>query len=1611
LVSGTATISNASVSGSTVTGVPVGGSATLRWTISNGVCTPSSDDVILTNYQAPTISDAGLDQSNCGTNASLNGNAPVTGIGSWTIVSGIGGNVAVPTSRTSLFTGIAGTTYILRWTIVNGVCSSQDDVQIILKRVPDVAASGKTICSYENVNIGITNPNGVPGTTFSWVIISPNNITGASAGNGSTISQSLHSTDGITQGQVVYRVTPIADGCPGNYIDITVYVNPIPVITNVASSLINSICSGITLNFTPSSSIGSTVMTWVSTNATSGTGAITETLVNSTSATQTVTYTITPSVGTCSGSPVNYVVEVKPLPSASGTNVIICSDAIAQINLSPSPKNVSGTSFVWTASPSGNFAGASNGNGSLISQTLTTTDASTGFVTYHITPTAFGCDGAVTDIIAQVNPKAIVNAGADYSVCEPASILVSGLIGGSASTGTWSIVKGDGTLSASSSGTTVTSTYTVAANDIIAGYITLRLTTNDPDGAQPCSLLFDDIRIDIHKKATVNVPADYTVCEPSQINLLGTVGGGAIAGTWSVVSGNGTLSVSSVTVNGTSKDVTAIYYPNVTDVNTVVRFRLTTDDPDGPGVSGPCVNESADLKITINKSAKVNAGIDFEVCEDGYVQLNASYSGATSSVTWSESSHTGTAQFSDITSVNSKYFLRPGIDAGSITFTLTTNDPDGSGPGGPCTNQSDDVVVVINKLPTVALTNLNSIYQEDDAIVTMAGFPAGAGGVFTGPGVIAGTNKFDPANANIGLNTITYTFTDSKSCTNSISKTITVNSLTTIDFGIVTPGSPINNGIGLPEIEICANIGIARLRGMPKYTEGLTPTVDTYFKGVISTPLIIVGLDASGYYINTDGLVSGEYYIQYTFKDAVTTATSSLTKKIIIKEAPVAIIGATDHCIDSPVQFTDLSTPSAIIDTWTWDFDDSGTQSSLQNPIYDYSLTQPRSHIITLKVTTTQGCSNKTTKSIIIGSPPIPDFNWTKLCSGDATRFSNLSTIATGTINGYGWDFDDGNTTSVSSGAIIPADNNGNRTSGTYQDPKHEYDNFGDFNVTLSVSTAEGCVKTVTKRIYILKAPSIAVDGYYAESFTEDVSSWIKTDLSSSWIFDVPQGDVIDSAFTGNKVWWTGANTNKEAERSTYFNNESSDIIGPCLNLSTIKRPMISLNYWSDLQAGFDGVVVQYSTDGALTWKTIGDAGGAGIDWYTSKNLIASPGDQQNYAWSEVNSGWKNARFNLDQIPIEKRDTVVFRLAFGSDGSNPNIQDKIFNGFAFDDVYIGEKQRNVLVEHFTNIPTVSAATYLDNLYDFQTDPAQTTYKAESDFIKIQYHMGNPNKEDSIYKVNPFDPSARAFYYQASQPPFTVMDGILGYYGDDRDSLVLNGDHALLNSEVIDRRALEDPLFKLAVDFSALDESRLKASVAVTYIDSLNSYTNPVVFHAVLVESSIGSLRNVVKKLLPDVEGKLLPGPWQNGTQILIPLDYKMDVHITNPDGLYLVVFVQDKITGAVKQSFTVKAPRLVGPQVVGLPDEPFIAELQGLRIYPNPASHVINFEHGKLRGSYTWKMIDQRGVVVLSGKLENNLSEPQVVDVSGLANAMYIVVIGTENGSVIHEKIAVMNQH
>ncbi|HMP98723.1 MAG TPA: PKD domain-containing protein, partial [Cyclobacteriaceae bacterium] len=1329
------------------------------------------------------------------------------------------------------------------------------------------------------------------------------------------------------------------------------------------------------------------------------------------------------------------IVTVSPVPSVSASDQTICSGEEVTINLTNAPNNVSGTTYAWLAIPSANVIGAANGDGSVIKQTLSTSDANVGIVTYRITPTANNCDGLPVDVVVTVNPIATVDAGINFAVCEPSEINIIGFIGGSASTGTWTVVTGAGNIipgliTPVAGGFNVSAVYEVASSDI-ATDVVLRLETNDTDGTGPCAAVFDLLTISINRSATVTLPADYVVCEPQSILLTGTIGGSATAGIWSVSTGTGTLTSSSITGN----TITATYFPSADDINSIVTFMLSSNDPDG---FGPCTVVEDEINITINEAARVSAGPDISICEDSpSVLIQGSIAGSTSTVTWSG----GAGLLDNINAVTPVYeFSNPAENGTQIRLTVVAEDPDGS---GPCTSVSDQMVLTINRLPEVIFSGLPPNSPPFPPAVAENTLPSElignrAGGLFTiAPALGLGSTFinvvdrviFDPSAATLGSNFITYTFTDINGCTNSNTQEVVVNPVTVVDFSV--QGS-VQDEFG--NFIICGDQGLIQLIGNPPASSGKTPiTTFTGLSAEIDSKIVRVGNE---FYIDTDGLASGSYQIDYIYQNEFDAITFR-RRGIIVYATAIAAINVDNSCISEAIRFNDASTfpafPPALqteIAQWNWQFDD-GAFSALQNP--DHIYNNARVYNVVLNVVTDRGCRSSASLPIRVGDVPIVNFEWSGVCNNDATAFEDKTDPGSiSIIETYRWDFGDGYSVEGPANGTIPSDENFGRTTGTFKDPAHKYDEFQSYTVRLSVTTNDGCNNSEENIIFILPyttiTPTIGVE-YFEDFEADDAGGWIREDIpnrflqpngssiivrgDTSWIHGIPNGEHINALNSDGKVWWTGANN------SSYYMNEKSVVNGPCFNLTELQRPMISIDYWVDAQDRFDGAVVQYSVNGGLTWLNIGSANITdGLNWYNGANIVSQPGTSTSnpfgFGWTGRSNGWRTGRFSLDQIPTtdpinplkNPREQVRIRVAFGSDPNNP--PGEIFDGFAFDNVFVGDKKRTVLVEHFTNLNDPNSQV-ADNRIE-QWRQQGIAKRGLSDFNTVQYHLGIPNS-DEINRDNPADPAARSVLYGIPTSPRTFIDGIV-------DPPRFNGIISDIFEVDIERQAMIDPEFDIEV--TALDAPEDQVSLEVL-VRARTTVTNSVAIHAALIQKDVvvNSItnRNVLRKLLFGTTGRVATINWIEGTELTvleqnIPhgiVSRTQDVQ-NNLDNLAVVVFVQDRITRRIYQSkqIDITGKREIRP--VGVED--FMqTELEKISIYPNPASRVMNIGIDDLLAyEYQWKLIDQRGVEVLNGDLNLHESLNQQVDISKLPNGIYHLVIGHINRPLVRRKVAVMNR-
>jgi hypothetical protein len=187
-----------------------------------GTGTGVVDANTVTVYQLPTPSNAGPDQSLCGlSTTTLAGNDPGPYAGLWTVVSGAGGSFENSVEHNTIFNGVLGVSYTLRWTISNGPCSSFDEViisfPVVASRPGDFTAAETQVCrggSGYQYSVPL-----VSGVTYNWSYSGTGHTINGS-GNSVTVDFSVSATSGTLS----VTATNACGTSPSRSVDITVRV-------------------------------------------------------------------------------------------------------------------------------------------------------------------------------------------------------------------------------------------------------------------------------------------------------------------------------------------------------------------------------------------------------------------------------------------------------------------------------------------------------------------------------------------------------------------------------------------------------------------------------------------------------------------------------------------------------------------------------------------------------------------------------------------------------------------------------------------------------------------------------------------------------------------------------------------------------------------------------------------------------------------------------------------------------------------------------------------------------------------------------------------------------------------------------------------------------------------------------------------------------------------------------------------------------------------------------------------------------------------------------------------------------------------------------------------
>ncbi len=242
---------------------------------------------------------------------------------------------------------------------------------------------------------------------------------------------------------------------------------------------------------------------------------------------------------------------------------------------------------------------------------------------------------------------------------------------------------------------------------------------------------------------------------------------------------------------------------------------------------------------------------------------------------------------------------------------------------------------------------------------------------------------------------------------------------------------------------------------------------------------------------------SGTYDVNLTVNTDL-GCQGTVTLPVIVHAPPVAAFAVQQACEGLLASFTDQSTHPDGIAVWDWDFGDGGS-SAQQHPGRVYAVAG--TYDAELIAFTPFACSDTVQHQVTVYPTPVPGFFNDTVCAELTLTFTDTSSVSSGSIVAWSWDFDDGATTAQ-------------------QHPAHVFIPGGNYSVRLAVTTDEGCVDSVITNVVVHPKP--VADFNFMDECLNDASQF--TDASAvasgavtTWDWDFDDGGTSgaqDTAYT-----------------------------------------------------------------------------------------------------------------------------------------------------------------------------------------------------------------------------------------------------------------------------------------------------------------------------------------------------------------------------------------------------------------------------------------------------------------------------------------------------------------
>jgi len=784
------------------------------------------------------------------------------------------------------------------------------------------------------------------------------------------------------------------------------------------------------------------------------------------------------------------------------------STGCAPLTVSFNNTSIAGASSSW------NFG---NGNTSLLNAPPAQTYSTPG--TYLISLTTTSSTGC-TDVSSQsvvVNNGPTVTVPADITQCAGTSVTATTFTSSPAgATYAWTNSNTAIGLGASGNGNVPAFTATNATGSPITATITVTPTLNG------CTGTADTYTITINPTPTVTVNSP-TICAGGTANLIAN---GATSYTWSAgatSTGVNTADASpgtttNYTVTGTTAGCSATATATVTVVgsmtvtvnspticaedaatltaggaNTYLWSDGSTDNPliVSPGTtttytvtgsSGGC-SGTATSTVTVNALPNVTVNSP-TICPGGSATLTAA--GATSYL-W------------DTGSTTNPLIVTP---ANTTTYTVT-------GTSSGCSATATSTVTVNANLNVTV--NSPTICDGQNATLTAAGATTyvWSDGSTTNPLVVS------PAS------TTNYTVTGTSiSCTGTGTATVTVNPVPTVTVNSPTicAGSPAtltaagaatytwNNGSTANPLTVSPSVTATyTVTGTDlgcTASATATVTVNPSPTVTVNSPTICAGdaatLTAAGAttYVWSTGETTNPISVSpatdntYTLTGTTAGCTGTATSSVTVILVTVAVSPATAAICEG--ELVDITASGATTYSWS---PATGLSSATGNPV-------SANPVITTTYTITgtfQGCTDDETITVTVNPNPVVDFTALPVsgCMPLVVQFNDLSTVSSGTITSWQWQ--------ANNNSFSDEPNN-----------SYTFNNAGLYDITLTVTSDQGCSTTLTSTDLINVSPLPVAEFAASPEWTQINEPEITfTDLSSgspvqwNWLFGTGDGSTV----------------------------------------------------------------------------------------------------------------------------------------------------------------------------------------------------------------------------------------------------------------------------------------------------------------------------------------------------------------------------------------------------------------------------------------------------------------------------------------------------------------------